>query len=66
MIDISFPAQQTGLAFWPLLVVLVAMRGSLEESGATWWIGAAVVGLVSGVVGLGFLNWRKRRQALRA
>lgn len=56
-----------GTALWAVaLVVLVAMRGSLEESGATWWIGAAVVGLVSGVVGLGFLNWRKRRQALRA
>ena len=55
-----------GTALWAVaLVVLVALRGRLEESGAGWWIGAAVVGLVSGVVGLGFLVWRKRRQALR-
>ena len=56
-----------GTALWAVaLVVLVAMRARLDESGATWWIGAATVGLVSGLVGLGFLSWRKRRQALRS
>lgn len=56
-----------GTALWAVaLVVLIAMRPRLEEAGATWWIGAAAVGLASGVVGLGFLSWRKRRQALRS
>ena len=55
-----------GTARWAVaLVVLVALRPRLEESGATWWIGAAAIGVVSGVLGLWFLSWRKRRQAQR-
>ena len=55
-----------GTALWAVaLVVLVALRPRLEESGATWWIGAAAIGVVSGVLGLWFLSWRKRRPAQR-
>ena len=55
-----------GTALWAVaLVVLVALRPRLEESGATWWIGAAAIGVVSGVLGLWFLSSRKRRQAQR-
>jgi hypothetical protein len=51
-----------GTALWVLaLVVLVASSGRLEEAGVSWWIGVAVCGLVSGLGGLAFLTWRKRR-----
>jgi LPXTG-motif cell wall-anchored protein len=46
-------------------VVLLLMRSSLEEHGTTWWIGAAAVGLVSGLGGLLFLRWRKGRHEAR-
>lgn len=51
-----------GTALWlVILVVLVAMRASLEENGTLWWMGAAAVGFVSGAVGLVFLRWRAGR-----
>ena len=52
----------TGVWF-ALLLVLLAMRGRLEESGTTWWIGAAAVGLISGALGLVFLRWRVLRRS---
>lgn len=55
-----------GTVLWAVaLVVLVVVRERLAESGATWWIGAAAVGVISGVLGLVFLRWRKSRQAVR-
>ena len=54
-----------GTAVWcALLVILLFAHSTLAENGTTWWIGAAAVGVVSGVGGLIFLRWRKRR-ALR-
>jgi hypothetical protein len=54
-----------GTAVWcALLVILLLAHSTLAENGTTWWIGAAAVGAVSGVGGLIFLRWRKRR-ALR-
>ncbi len=51
-----------GTALWIVaLVVLVVLKPTLDESGATWWIGAAAVGVVSGVGGVVFLRWRKAR-----
>jgi ABC-type nickel/cobalt efflux system permease component RcnA len=55
-----------GTAAWAIaFVVLLLMRSSLEEHGTTWWIGAAAVGLVSGLGGLLFLRWRKGRHEAR-
>ena len=51
-----------GTAAWLVaLVVLVVLRPTLEENGASWWIGVAAVGAVSGLLGLVFLRWRKGR-----
>lgn len=51
-----------GTAAWALVLVgLVLARQSLDDNGTTWWIGAAAVGVVSGLGGLLFLRWRKRR-----
>ena len=55
-----------GTAAWIVaLVVLVIMRPTLDENGTTWWIGVAVVGVVSGILGLVFLRWRKGRAGRR-
>jgi len=52
-----------GTGIWAvLLVILLLNRGTLESNGTTWWVGAAAVGLVSGLGGLVFLRWRKRRR----
>lgn len=58
MIDISFPAQQTGLAFWPLLVVLVAMvlinivnnRVAPQTHYLLWAFGGSVILLAIGLL----------------
>ena len=56
-----------GTGVWVVvLVVLLLVHGSLAENGTTWWIGAAAVGVVSGLGGLVFLRWRKRRAARRS
>jgi hypothetical protein len=56
-----------GTAAWGLvLAVLLLARDSLEANGTTWWMGAALVGLVSGLGGLVFLRWRRRRAARRS
>jgi hypothetical protein len=52
-----------GTGIWAItLVVLLILRQRLEESGTAWWIGAALVGVVSGVGGLVFLYWRRSRK----
>ena len=54
-----------GTAVWGVLLVLLLLnRTTLADHGTTWWIAAAGVGLASGLGGLVFLRWRKRR-ALR-
>ncbi len=51
-----------GTAAWAVvLVVLLVSWTRLDADGQLWWIGVAVVGLVSGALGLVFLGWRKRR-----
>lgn len=55
-----------GTAIWLVaLVVLLAVRSNLEESGRSWWIAVAAVGFVSGAFGLVFLRWRRTRGSLR-
>jgi uncharacterized membrane protein YqgA involved in biofilm formation len=55
-----------GTGVWAVaLVGLLTVRSTLEANGTEWWITAAIVGLVSGVGGLAFLTWRKRRALAR-
>jgi hypothetical protein len=56
-----------GTIVWAVLLVgLIVARPTLDANGTTWWIGAAVVGLVSGLGGVIFLRWRKRRATRRS
>lgn len=51
-----------GTAVWAVaLVVLLLMRSTLEQNGTSWWIAVAAIGLLSGLIGLVFLRWRKGR-----
>ena len=51
-----------GTAVWAIaLVVLIVLRPRLEESGTQWWIGVAVVGLITGLLATAFLVRRRRR-----
>jgi len=52
-----------GTAAWAIaLVILIVQRDTLEAAGRSWWLGVAAVGLVSGLGGLAFLTWSKRRR----
>jgi ABC-type nickel/cobalt efflux system permease component RcnA len=56
-----------GTAVWALvLVALLLGRSTLDANGTTWWLGAAAVGLVSGIGGIAFLRWRRVRTAGRS
>jgi len=51
-----------GTGVWAaILIALLLAKPALDENGTTWWIGAAAVGVVSGLGGLAFLFWRKGR-----
>ena len=51
-----------GTVVWAIaLVVLIVLQPRLEESGTTWWIGVAVVGLITGLLATAFLIRRRRR-----
>jgi peptidoglycan biosynthesis protein MviN/MurJ (putative lipid II flippase) len=50
-----------GTGLWAVaLVTLLLLRPQFEQVDELW-IAVAVVGLVSGMLGLLFLRWRKRR-----
>lgn len=52
-----------GTVVWAVaLIVLIVLRPQLEENGSTWWIGVAVVGLITGLLATAFLTRRRRRQ----
>lgn len=59
--DALLPVGIGTLVWAVVLVVLLIQRDALSAEGRQWWLGAAVVGLVSGLGGLAFLAWRKRR-----
>jgi hypothetical protein len=63
--DAILPVSLGTIAWAIVLVALLVARPALEERGTTWWIGAAVVGVVSGVGGIIFLRWRKGRMTAR-
>ena len=51
-----------GTAVWAIVLVgLLVARSTLAENGTTWWIAVAAIGLLSGLIGLVFLRWRKGR-----
>ena len=53
-----------GTGIWlVVLVALILRKPSLDDSGTGWWIAVALVGFVSGALGLVFLRWRARRKA---
>jgi hypothetical protein len=64
--DAILPVAIGTVAWAVVLVALLAFRPTLEDHGTTWWIGAAAVGVVSGLGGLVFLRWRKGRAMRRA
>jgi hypothetical protein len=52
-----------GTVVWIVaLIALILLRSRLEESGRGWWLGVAVVGVVTGVGGVVFLRWRRGRR----
>jgi hypothetical protein len=56
-----------GTGAWIVVLVgLLVAKPTLDANGTTWWIGAAVVGIVSGLGGLVFLRWRRGRMARRS
>ena len=56
-----------GTVIWMVLLAgLLVAKPTLDANGTTWWIGAAAVGVVSGVGGVVFLRWRKRRTLRRS
>ena len=59
--DAILPVTIGTIVWIVVLVGLLVRRPYLEEQGTAWWIGAAAVGVVSGVGGVVFLRWRKAR-----
>jgi Protein of unknown function (DUF2530) len=64
--DAILPVSIGTIVWCVVLVGLLVAKPTLDENGATWWIGAAVVGVVSGAGGVIFLRWRKQRAARRS
>jgi hypothetical protein len=51
------------LAWLVALLLSLVLRGRLEESGDSWWIGVCLAGFLLGLPGLVFLRWRRARHA---
>jgi hypothetical protein len=43
-------------------IVLLMFRDSLIEAGTTWWFGACGVGVISGLGGIAYVLYRRRRE----
>jgi protein-S-isoprenylcysteine O-methyltransferase Ste14 len=63
--DAILPVSLGTIVWCLVLVVLLFQRSTLEANGTSWWIGVAVVGIVSGIGGVLFLTWRKGRRNRR-
>ncbi|MBK9738288.1 MAG: hypothetical protein IPO93_01955 [Actinobacteria bacterium] len=63
--DAILPVSLGTIVWLVVLVGLIIRKPELDASGATWWIGAAAVGVVSGVGGVVFLRWRRARMDRR-
>ena len=52
-----------GTVTWVIAaVVLLFVRDSLETAGTTWWFGACAVGIISGLGGIAYVLYRRRRE----
>lgn len=52
-----------GTAAWVIAaVILIGFRDSLAATGTTWWFGACAVGVISGLGGIGYVLYRRRRE----
>ncbi|MEY4137561.1 MAG: hypothetical protein RL205_1689 [Actinomycetota bacterium] len=52
-----------GTVAWALAAVaLLLVRDSLETAGTTWWFGACAVGIISGLGGIAYVLYRRRRE----
>jgi hypothetical protein len=43
-------------------IVLMFFREQLEQAGTTWWFGACAVGVISGLGGIAYVLYRRRRE----
>ncbi len=59
--DAVLPVMIGTIAWAVALVVTLVMRATLEQDGRGWWIGVAVVGTISGILGTAWLLRRRRR-----
>ena len=55
-------AMVVGLALWlvALAAVIIALP-TLTASDQAWWLEMCVTGLVLGVIGIAYTQWRRRR-----
>lgn len=52
-----------GTAAWVIAaLVLLFFRDSLAAAGTTWWFGACAVGVISGLGGIAYVLYRRRRE----
>ena len=52
-----------GTVAWVIAIVaLLFFRDSLATAGTTWWFGACAVGIISGLGGIAYVLYRRRRE----
>ncbi|MGN6427313.1 MAG: DUF2530 domain-containing protein [Leifsonia sp.] len=52
-----------GLVLWVLaLIPTLVFLGPIDAAGGTWWLWTVVVGIVLGVLGLGYLSIKRLRR----
>ena len=52
-----------GTITWAIAaIVLLFFRSELEQAGTTWWFGACAVAVISGVGGIAYVLYRRRRE----
>jgi len=52
-----------GTVAWVIAIVaLLFFHDSLATAGTTWWFGACAVGIISGLGGIAYVLYRRRRE----
>ncbi len=58
----AIPAVAVGTFLWVVAFAGVwATQGAAQPEAGVWWWAVAAIGTLSGVIGLGFLSWRRKR-----